>query len=193
VEHVVQLLDEGNTVPFIARYRRERTGGLNEDLIRRIRFRAGQLRHFAERKQTIVKSIESQGKLTDDLKAAILDAEHPKRLEDLYLPFKPKRKTPAADARERGLEPLAQAIWTRDPAVAALDEVLAGLVNPDKQLITVEDVTAGVRQLLAETIAESANVSSGLRMMLWDSGRQTAGAADTILEGRRVDDKAYFP
>src|SRR5437879_8483534 len=80
VENVVQLLDEGNTVPFITRYRKERTGGLNEDVIRRIQHRIGQMRHLAERKQTILKSIENQGKLTDDLRAAILSAESPKRL-----------------------------------------------------------------------------------------------------------------
>src|SRR5437762_3088789 len=89
VENVVQLLDEGNTVPFITRYRKERTGGLNEDVIRRIQHRIGQMRHLAERKQTILKSIENQGKLSDDLRAAILAAESPKRLEDLYLPYKP--------------------------------------------------------------------------------------------------------
>src|SRR3954468_18332991 len=85
VESVVQLLDEGNTVPFITRYRKERTGGLNEEVIRRIQFRVGQLRHLAERKETMLKSIENQGKLTDDLRAAILSADNPKRLEDLYL------------------------------------------------------------------------------------------------------------
>src|SRR5262249_52771376 len=124
VEQVMQMLDEGNTVPFIARYRRERTGGLPEIVVHRIRFRVNQLKHFAERKQTILKSIEAQGKLTDDLRSAILAADHPKRLEDLYLPFKPKRKATAAAARERGLEPAALAIWNRDPAVDARDEVL---------------------------------------------------------------------
>src|SRR5215475_3544783 len=109
VENVVQLLDEGNTVPFITRYRKERTGGLNEDVIRRIQHRVGQMRHLAERKQTILKSIENQGKLTDDLRAAILAAESPKRLEDLYLPYKPKKRTLATVARERGLEHMAQA------------------------------------------------------------------------------------
>src|SRR3712207_4510383 len=91
VESVVQLLDEGNTVPFITRYRKERTGGLNEEVIRRIQARVHQLRALAERKQTVLKSIENQGKLTDELRAAILAADTPKRLEDLYLPFKPKK------------------------------------------------------------------------------------------------------
>src|SRR5947209_17072568 len=118
VENVVQLLDEGNTVPFITRYRKERTGGLNEEIIRQVQARVEHLRQLAERKQTILKSIEGQGKLTDELRAAILGADTSKHLEDLYLPYKPKKRTLASVARERGLEPLAQAIWTKDPAVA---------------------------------------------------------------------------
>src|SRR5689334_2406968 len=93
VENVVQLLDEGNTVPFITRYRKERTGGLNEDVIRKVQARVQQLRHLAERKQTILKSIEGQGKLPDELRTAILAADTSKRLEDLYLPYKPKKRS----------------------------------------------------------------------------------------------------
>src|SRR5947199_2653538 len=122
VEAVVQLLDEGNTVPFITRYRKERTGGLNEEVIRRIEARIAQLRQLAERKQTILKSIEAQGKLTDALRDAIAAAETPKRLEDLYLPYKPKKRSLATEARERGLEPLALAVWNRAPEAANLAE-----------------------------------------------------------------------
>jgi uncharacterized protein len=192
VEHVVQLLDEGNTVPFIARYRRDRTGGLPEEIIRRIRHRVGQLRHFAERKQTIVKSIEAQGKLADELKQAIETAEHPKRLEDLYLPFKPKRKSLAAEAKERGLEPAALAIWNRDPAVAALDEVLAGLVNPEKQLTSSDDVAAGLRTIHAEMIAETPDVRSVLRMILWDTAKLTCTKMEALPESRGQEFKDYF-
>ena len=192
VEQVVQLLDEGNTVPFIARYRRERTGGLPENIVNRIRFRVGQLKHFAERKQTILKSIEAQGKLTDELRAAIVDADHPKRLEDIYLPYKPKRKTMAASAHEQGLEPAAVAIWTRDPAVAAIDEVLGGLVNPEKQLASVDDVTVGIKQIIAEVIAEQASVRGVLRSVLWETGRLTCGKADNVPDGRGQEYKDYF-
>src|ERR1700681_3227552 len=90
VESVVQLLDEGNTVPFITRYRKERTGGLNEEAIRQVQFRIKPQRQLADRKQTILKTIDAQGKLTDELRAAIVAADSPKRLEDLYLPYKPK-------------------------------------------------------------------------------------------------------
>src|SRR5262252_9737509 len=120
VESVVQLLDEDNTVPFITRYRKERTGGLDEEVIRIIQNRVGQLRQLADRKQTILKSIEGQGKLTDELRAAILAADNPKRVEDLYLPYKPKKRSLATAAREKGLDKLALAIWNRDPAVGDL-------------------------------------------------------------------------
>ena len=103
VESVVQLLDESNTVPFITRYRKERTGGLDEEVIRQIQARVLKQRQLLERKQTVLKSIENQGKLTDELRQEILSAETSKRLEDLYLPYKPKKRTQATVARERGI------------------------------------------------------------------------------------------
>src|SRR5436309_9494138 len=145
VENVVQLLDEGNTIPFITRYRKERTGGLDEEVLRIIQERVGLLRQLAERKQSILKSIDHQGKLTDELRAAILAADNPKRLEDLYLPYKPKKRTLATTAREKGLEPLALSIWNSDPAVANLAELLPSLVNPEKELNTPDDVLLGVQ------------------------------------------------
>ena len=102
VEAVANLFDEGNTVPFITRYRKERTGGLNEEIIRQIQSRIQFLRQLSERKQTILKSIDGQGKLADDLKQAVLRAETIKRLEDLYLPYKPKKKSQASKAKSRG-------------------------------------------------------------------------------------------
>src|SRR5947207_1083903 len=158
VEAVVQLLDEGNTIPFITRYRKERTGGLDEELLRVIQDRINQLRQLAERKQTILKTIDSQGKLTDELRAAILSADNSKRLEDLYLPYKPKKRTLATAAREKGLEPFALAIWNRDSAVANVAQSWASFVNPEKQLNTPEEVQAGVQHILAEMIAETVDV-----------------------------------
>src|SRR6187200_745237 len=111
VETVVRLLDAGNTVPFITRYRKDQTGGLDEEQIREIQFRIGKIRQLAERKATILKTIEAQGKLTPELAEQIQHANTPKRLEDLYLPFKPKKQTLATIARERGLEPLAREIY----------------------------------------------------------------------------------
>src|SRR5262249_29987631 len=192
VEAVVQLLDEGNTVPFITRYRKERTGGLNEEVIRAVQGRVQAQRQLAERKQTILKSIANQGKLTDELRAAIVAADNPKRLEDLYLPFKPKKRTLATAAREKGLEPLALAIWHRDPAVGNLDEMLTHLVNPEKELNTVEDVKAGVQHILAEIIAEAADVRAGVRAVLWDTGKLVTSKSEKLAEGTGLDYKDYF-
>lgn len=192
VEAVVQLLDDGNTVPFITRYRKERTGGLNEDAIRRIQERVELLRQLADRKQTILKSIAHQGKLTDALTAAILGAEHPKRLEDLYLPYKPKKRTLASDARDKGLEPLALAIWGRDPAVEKLDEVLPGVADPWKQLHDANDVLTGVKHILAELISELAEVRGPLRMFLWDTGVLASHKLETVPEGKGQEYRDYF-
>src|SRR5579862_7736570 len=156
VEAVVQLLDEGNTIPFITRYRKERTGGLDEEVLRIIQERIGQLRQLADRKQTVLRSIDNQGKLTPELRDAILAADNPKRLEDLYLPYKPKKRTLSTAARDKGLEPFALAIWNSDPVALNLAEVLPTMLNPEKGLNTPEDVLLGAQHILAEMIAESA-------------------------------------
>jgi uncharacterized protein len=192
VESVVQLLDEGNTVPFITRYRKERTGGLNEEVIRNIQARIRLLRQLADRKQTILKSIEGQGKLTAELRAAVLAAETTKRLEDLYLPFKPKKKSQAMAARERGLEPLALAVWYRDAAVANLDEILPTFVNPEKALATPADVRTGVQQILAELFAETAEIRAPVRALLWETGKICAARNEKLPEGQGLEHKDYF-
>lgn len=170
IEAAVQLLDEGNTVPFITRYRKELTGGLDEEQIRAVQRRVGQLRQLAERRQTILRSIESQGKLTDELRAAIVAAPNARRLEDLYLPFKPRKQTLATVARQRGLGPLAEAIWNRDPIAANLQEVLPGVVDPEKQLATVDDVVVGLKYIIAELISEQAEVRDVARRIVWQGG-----------------------
>jgi uncharacterized protein len=192
VENAVQLLDEGNTIPFITRYRKERTGGLNEEVLRLIQARVTFLRQLAERRSTILRSIEGQGKLTDDLKQAILAAESVKRLEDLYLPYKPKRRSLATAAKERGLEPLAQAIWDRDPVVANLPEVLAGMVNPEKGLATVEDVLAGVGHIWAERFAETVDIRAGARRILWETGKIHTTKSEKVPADKGQDFKDYF-
>src|SRR5207249_4178174 len=189
VESVVQLLDEENTIPFITRYRKERTGGLDEEIIRIIKMRVEQLRALAERKQTILNSIEHQGKLSEELKAAILAADTPKRLEDLYLPYKPKKRSLASDARDRGLGPLAEAVWTRDPAVANLGEIIANMVAPEKGLNTADDVLQGVGHILAEMIAETADLRSAVRYFLWDHAGLITGKSDRVKENEGLDYK----
>jgi uncharacterized protein len=192
VEAVVQLLDDGNTIPFITRYRKERTGGLDEGVLRIIQDRIGQLRQLADRKQTILKTIEAQGKLTDELRAAIVAADNPKRLEDQYLPYKPKKRTLATTAREKGLEPVALSIWNSDPVVANLAEVLPTLVNPDKELNTPDDALLGAQHILAEMIAESADVRAVVRMVLWESGKLSTARSEKLAEGQGLDYKDYF-
>jgi uncharacterized protein len=192
VEAVVALLDEGNTVPFITRYRKERTGGLDEEMIRRIQARVQSLRTLAERKQTILKSIANQGRLNDDLVGAILAAEHPKRLEDLYLPFKPKKRSLASDARDKGLEPLAMAIWNRDPVAANLAETFPGIVNPDKGLATEDDVKAGVGHILAELFSELAEVRGPLRAFLRDTAILLSAKAEGVPDGKGAEYRDYF-
>ncbi len=191
VESVVQLLDEGNTVPFITRYRKERTGNLNEVTIREIQLRVQRLRELADRKETILKAIEAQGKLTPDLTAAIRAADNPKRLEDLYLPFKPKKRTKASDARERGLEPLAFRIWTRDDTLADLDAAAQELVNAEKGVESVEKVLEGVGHILAEAISEMAMVRDAVRKVVWKTGKIVTNKAE-IPEGQGLEYRDYF-
>ena len=192
VEAVVQLFNEGNTVPFITRYRKERTGGLDEDAIRQILARLNFLKTSNERKQTILRSIENQGRLTNELRREILHAPTVRRLEDLYLPFKPKKKGLALAAREKGLEPLALAIWHSDPAIANLDELLPALVDPAKQLNTVEDVKTGVQHILAEMITETAEVRAPVRRLLWKPSVLTATKHERVPEGQGNEYKPYF-
>jgi uncharacterized protein len=192
VESVVQLLDEGNTVPFITRYRKERTGGLNEDVIRQIQVRIGFLRQLHDRKQTILKTIANQGKLTDELRNAIVSADTTKRLEDLYLPYKPKKKSLAAAAREKGLEPLALAIWHSDPAAGNLEETFPSLVNPERGLNSADDVNVGVGHILAEMMADSAEIRAPIRGLLWEAGQILSIKSEKLHEGQGNEFKNYF-
>src|SRR5262245_14843330 len=191
VESVVQLLDEGNTVPFITRYRKERTGNLNEVTIREIQLRVQRLRELSERKETILKAIEGQGKLNPDLAAAIRAADNAKRLEDLYLPFKPKKRTKASDARERGLEPLAFRVWTRDETLTDVNAAAQELVDPEKGVDSVEKVLEGVGHILAEAISEMAAVRDTVRKVVWRTGKIVTSKAE-IPEGQGLEYRDYF-
>ncbi|MGZ3468455.1 MAG: Tex-like N-terminal domain-containing protein [Isosphaeraceae bacterium] len=191
VESVVQLLDEGNTVPFITRYRKERTGNLNEVVIREIQLRVHRLRELAERKETILKAIEAQGKLNPELEAAIRSAENPKRLEDLYLPFKPKKRTKASDARDKGLEPLAVRVWNRDELLTDPVAAAQEFVSAEKGLETPEKVLEGVGHILAEAISEMAAVRDAVRKVVWKSAKIATSKGD-IPEGQGLEYRDYF-
>jgi uncharacterized protein len=168
VQATAALLAEDATVPFIARYRKEMTGSLDEVVITTIRDRLSQLAELDRRRETILKSISDQGKLTDELKAKILAADTLTVLEDLYLPYKPKRRTRATIAKEKGLEPLAQRIWEQgdcDPLAEA-----AAYVDPEKELLSVNEVLAGARDIMAEWVSEDQQARARLRELYLEQG-----------------------
>ncbi|MCH8924323.1 MAG: RNA-binding transcriptional accessory protein, partial [Planctomycetes bacterium] len=187
---VVELLDAGNTVPFITRYRRDQTGGLDEEQIRRIQAALQKLRMVAERKMTILRSIESQGKLTPELSAQIEGADSIKRLEDLYLPFKPKKQTLATAARERGLEPLARQVLSADPGCADLDARAADFFDEDKKLTSVAEVLLGVGHILAETFSERADVRGALRKIFRRTGKLVTSKGSFNEKNEKIAQKA---
>jgi uncharacterized protein len=163
VEGALALFDEGNTLPFIARYRKEATGGLDEIQLRDGRDRAQYLRELADRRAAILKSIEEQGKLDPELAARIDAAATKQALEDLYLPYKPKRRTRAMIARERGLEPLADLLWSGTRSDADLATDAAGYVSAEMEVPDVEHALSGARDILAERIADDADVRGEVR------------------------------
>ncbi len=172
VTAAVELLDGGATVPFIARYRKEVTGGLNDAQLRTLEERLRYLRELEERRKAILESIESQGKLDDELRAQIMAADSKARLEDIYLPYKPKRRTKAQIAREAGLEPLADSLLndpTQDPQSAA-----EAFVDPEKGVADTAAALDGARAILVERFAEDADLIGALRERMWQRGRLVA-------------------
>lgn len=173
VQAAVELLDGGATVPFVARYRKEATGGLDDTQLRELDARLAYLRELEERREAVLKSIEEQGKLTGELRAAIEAAPTKQELEDLYLPFKPRRRTKGQIAREAGLEPLADALFADpglDPAVAAAPYVKAEKGEGGEDFTTAAAVLDGVRDILSERWAEDAVLVQSMREWLWQEG-----------------------
>lgn len=168
VAGAVELLDEGNTIPFIARYRKEVTGTLDEEQLRDVESRLEYLRNLNERKQTVLESIEEQDKLTDELQEAILSAETLQEVEDLYLPYKPKRRTRATVAREHGLEPLAKRILSQPDSGVPEDDA-AGYLSDD--VPDAESALAGARDIVAEIMAETADIRQYARDTLQKQAR----------------------
>jgi uncharacterized protein len=172
IEATVTLLDGGATVPFVARYRKEITGGLDDAQLRTLEERLNYLRELEARRTAILDSIREQGKLDAALEAAILAADSKGRLEDIYLPFKPKRRTKAEIAREAGLEPLAEMLLTQpqnDPQAAA-----APFVNADKEVADAAAALEGARAILVERFAEDADLLGALREQMWSNGLVTS-------------------
>jgi uncharacterized protein len=185
VEATVTLLDGGATVPFVARYRKEITGGLDDAQLRTLEERLNYLRELEERRTAILNSVREQGKLDATLEAAILAADSKGRLEDIYLPFKPKRRTKAEIAKEAGLEPLSELLLTQpqnDPLVVA-----AGFVDADKQVADVAAALDGARAILVERFAEDADLIGSLREQMWSNGLM----ASTVRKGKKTEGEKF--
>lgn len=179
-----RLLDEGGTIPFIARYRKEVTGSLDEVAIGQIRDEVERLRELEKRRESILKSIEGQGKLTEELKEKILDAETMSSLEDLYLPYKPKRRTKATIAREKGLEPLAQFILLQQGSPDAEAEKFVSL---EKEVTSVEDALQGARDIIAEIVSEDAGAREQIRTLF----KQKATIKSRVIRGKEEEGAKY--
>lgn len=176
VSAAVQLLDEGNTVPFIARYRKEVTGGLDDTQLRQLEARLGYLRELEDRRQTILKSIDDQGKLTDDLAQSIRTTLSKTELEDLYLPYKPKRRTRGQIAIEAGLEPLADSLWN-DPSQTP-ENAAEAYIDADKGVADVKAALDGARYILMERFSEDAALLAKVRDYLWKNAHLVSRMAE---------------
>lgn len=189
IEQAVKLIDEGNTVPFIARYRKDVTGGLNDEQLRAIDERLRYLRGLEERKQEVLRSIEEQGKLTDELKAEIEKAEILQRVEDLYKPFKQKKTTRAGKAKAKGLEPLAIIIYMQQNKSGDVLKVAEPFVDPEKEVETAEEAIQGACDIIAEMIADNADLISEVRDRYYKHGLIETEAVDA--EEKTVYDMYY--
>ena len=192
VTATVALLDDGATVPFLARYRKEVTGGLDEVAITAIRDRVAQLRELDKRRAAILASLEEQGKLTDDLKAQIEAAATMTDLEDRYLPYRPKRRTKAMIAKERGLEPLAHRLWAQEASFDVQAEA-AKFLNPEQGVETVDEALAGARDIMAEWINEDSTARADMRALYLEHGLfKTTGARGKDVQGSKYRDYAEW-
>ncbi|MEZ3436692.1 MAG: RNA-binding transcriptional accessory protein [Lachnospiraceae bacterium] len=181
VDAAVKLIDEGNTIPFIARYRKEATGTLDDEQLRKLHERLLYLRNLEEKKEQVLGSIEEQGKLTEELKAQILAAETLVIVEDLYRPYRPKRRTRATIAKEKGLEPLA-ALITLQKADRPLEELAEDYVNEEKEVHSVQEAIAGAKDIIAESISDEADYRMWIRKITMQKGRVVSVAKDEKAE-----------
>lgn len=177
VEAAVKLIDEGNTIPFISRYRKEATGSLNDEQLRNLFERLNYLRNLEEKKASVIASIEEQGALTEELKKKIEEAETLVVVEDLYRPYRPKRKTRASVAKERGLEPLSQYVLNQDASEDVLKEA-EKYIDPEKEVATAEDALAGARDIIAESISDNADYRAYIRKATFEEGKLISKAKD---------------
>lgn len=177
VEAAVKLIDEGNTIPFIARYRKEATGSLNDEVLRNLYERLMYLRNLEEKKAQVLSSIEEQGKLTEEIRKAITDAQTMVAVEDLYRPYRPKRRTRATIAKEKGLDALANIIRLQQTK-RTIEEEAAAFVDPEKGVADVQEAIAGAQDILAESISDEADYRTWIRKYTMKHGRLVSAAKD---------------
>lgn len=189
VKVTVELMEEGNTIPFIARYRKERTGELDEEQLRNISERYQYLKQLNQRREEILRLIDEQGKLTDELRAKIEKSTKLQELEDLYLPFRPKRKTRASIAKEKGLEPLARFLLVVDTQESVEQEALKYLTEENE--LQVETAIQGAKDILAEELAEDADIRKWVREYTWDHGFVSSKAKEEEMDERTVYEMYY--
>ena len=187
VTNVVNLLDEGNTIPFIARYRKELHGAMDDTTLRNLADRLQYLRNLAQRRDEIRRSIESQGKLTEELSLSIDNAKTLSELEDLYRPYKPKRRTRATIAKEKGLEPLALQIFSQAKDLPAAEELAQDYVNPDLNVASVEEALAGASDIIAEMISDDAAIRKALRGLM----QKAAVLRSVAAKGKEEETSVY--
>lgn len=181
VEAVIRLIDEGNTIPFIARYRKEEHGALNDEILRNLSERLVYLRNLEDKKATVLASIEEQGLLTDELKEKIMAAETQVLVDDLYRPYRPKRKTRASVAKEKGLEPLAEYILKMDASSPVIEKA-AEFINEEKDVKTAEDALAGAKDIIAESVSDNADYRTYIRNATFEEGIILSTAKDPKAE-----------
>ncbi len=187
VQNVVTLIDEGNTIPFIARYRKELHGGMDDTALRTLADRLTYLRNLAQRRDEITRSIAAQEKLTDELSCAIQAAKTLAELEDLYRPYKPKRRTRATIAREKGLQPLAELLFAQGRDLPEPEVLAAEYVDPEKGVNDVAAALAGASDIVAETISDDAAIRKTLRQFM----RRQSAAGSTVVEGKEEEGAVY--
>ena len=163
VENTVKLIDEGNTIPFIARYRKEQTGSLDDVVLRDLFERLTYLRNLELRKEEVLRLIEEQGKLTEELKKEILNADVLQRVEDLYRPYRQKKSTRASKAKEKGLEPLAQIILAQDINQGDLDEIVSPFIDEEKGVNNAKEAYEGTCDIIAEMVSDNADYRKFIR------------------------------
>ena len=178
IKNTIRLIDEGNTIPFIARYRKEKTGELNDVILRELNDRLNYLRNLEERQNEVIRLIDEQGKLTADLKEEILAANTLQRVEDLYRPFKKKRRTRATKAKEKGLEPLAQILISEEIEEGSLEEIAAPFINVEKGVKDIEEAYNGAMDIVAESVSDNAEFRKIIRKIFLEEGILNVEAAD---------------